>query len=145
MIQKTNNISFKSVFLFPSINNLAEQNRQKVDKGIKVTQDLFPQNDVFLGADEQGELTIQVQKTNPLKYLLEPDIAEHINLNPQEILALINVVTMLQASYDKLWNKKQPLLTDKTTHIDKMQDIEVIKKITDTVIDFNEKYQEPLN
>ena len=107
MIQKTNNISFKSVFLFPSINNLAEQNRQKVDKGIKVTQDLFPQNDVFLGADEQGELTIQVQKTNPLKYLLEPDIAEHINLNPQEILALINVVTMLQASYDKLWNKKQ--------------------------------------
>lgn len=145
MIQKTNNISFKSVFLFPSINNLAEQNRQKVDKGIKVTQDLFPQNDVFLGADEQGELTIQVQKINPLKYLLEPDIAEHINLNPQEILALINVVTMLQASYDKLWNKKQPLLTDKTTHIDKMQDIEVIKKITDTVIDFNEKYQEPLN
>lgn len=145
MIQKTNNISFKSVFLFPSINNLAEQNHQKVDKGIKVTQDLFPQNDVFLGADEQGELTIQVQKINPLKYLLEPDIAEHIDLNPQEILALINVVTMLQASYDKLWNKKQPLLTDKTTHIDKMQDIEVIKKITDTVIDFNEKYQEPLN
>ena len=145
MIQKTNNISFKSVFLFPSINNLAKQNRPKVDKGIKVTQDLFPQNDVFLGADEKGELTIQVQKANPLKYLLEPDVAEHINLRPQEILALINVVTMLQASYDKLWDKKQPLSTDKTIHIDKMQDIEVIKKITDTVIDFNEKYQEPLN
>ncbi len=145
MIQKTNNISFKSVFLFPSINNLAEQNRQKVDKGIKVTQDLFPQNDVFLGADEKGELTIQVQRTNPLKYLLEPDVVECINLKPQDIFALINLAIIAQASHDKLWNKKQPLLTDKTDNINKMEDIEVIKKITDTVIDFNEKYKEPLN
>ncbi len=145
MMKNLSNISFKSVYLFPSINNLSKENKPKVQDGIKMINKYFPENDVFLGSDENGELTIQIQKTNPLVHLLDPDVAQHINLSPKELVSMITAIVAMQEAHKNIWGEKTPTYTDKTTHLNSMSSCDLIMHLKDTILEFNEKYKDLSN
>lgn len=105
----------------------------------------FPENDVFLGSDENGELTIQIQKTNPLVHLLDPDVAQHINLSPKELVSMITAIVAMQEAHKNIWGEKTPTYTDKTTHLNSMSSCDLIMHLKDTILEFNEKYKDLSN
>ena len=86
MINKLNNISFKGVYFLSNIYDINPENRVKVAKTVQKIDDMFPENDVFLGANQNGDLTVQVQKTNPLKYLLDPDVMEKLDISFEQLV-----------------------------------------------------------
>lgn len=145
MMKNLSNISFKSVYLFPSINNLSKENKPKVQDGIKMINKYFPENDVFLGSDENGELTIQIQKTNPLVHLLDPDVAQHINLSPKELVSMITAIVAMQEAHKNIWGEKTPTCSGKTTNMNSMSNADVVMLLKGSISEFNEKYKEPLN
>lgn len=145
MMKNLSNISFKSVYLFPSINNLSEENKPKVHDGIKMINKYFPENDVFLGSDEKGELTIQVQKTNPLVHLLDPDVAQHINLSPKELVSMITAIVAMQEAHKNIWGETTPTFNDRTKNLNSMSCGDVVMHIKNTILEFNEKYKDLSN
>lgn len=145
MIQKLNNISFKQLYMFPTIAAVSPENKPKVNTAIKMVGDFCYQNDVFLGSDEKGELIIQVQKSNPLVHLLDPEVANKIDLDPKDLLAMINIATSFQLQHMMVHNEKPQVVVEKTKGINHMDDSEVALKIKETIEAFNKKYQEPLN
>ncbi len=139
------NISFKGIFLFPTIEKVTPENRSKVDQGMRMAEQFFPNNDVFLGGTDKGELTIHVQKKNPLHYLLDPSVAQAINMPDEQIYAYVNDAIMMQMTHDELWGEKPPYQDDVTSGIDKMKPKDVVMKLHDVLTEFNQKYPETLN
>lgn len=131
--------------MFPTINGIDIDNRPKIDESIKLIKTQCQNRDVFLGADEKGELTIQVQRTEPLMQLLDPEVAAHIDLNPKEMLALITMAMNAKAQHINTYNEKLPVFRSKTKGIDKMDGKQIAMKIQETIASFNEKFKEPLN
>ena len=60
-----NNISFKRVVPTPALINLSKSNAEKLNVAIELINNYYPHNDVFIGADNKGELVYQIQKVDP--------------------------------------------------------------------------------
>lgn len=145
MINKTNNVSFKRVIVDDSIVKMNPNNIKKLEISSELCQKYFPKNDVFLMADDSGELVYQVQRANPLFHLLEPDILEKAGLALDEMGAMINAVISLKIFDDALHNKTEPNIRNCTDNIDNLDAVDVAFQIRDTISEFNEKYPEDIN
>lgn len=145
MINKTNNISFKRVIIDDSIVKMKPQNITKLELTSQLCQEFFPKNDVFLMSNDEGELVYQVQRSNPLFHLLDPDILEKAGLAIEEMGALINASTAMKEFNNALYDKKQESLRDCTDNIDKLDSMEIAYQIKDTINEFNELYPEDIN
>ena len=137
-----NNVSFKGVYIFPNINNLKEKNREKAGCFAKIAGQVFPSNDIFLGADEKGELYMRVQKSNPLHLLLDNEIAQKMDMNPIQLAALINLVTAYKYAHDKLWGIPEAYILDKTNNIDDMDIMDVSYQFCRSIDLFNKTHKE---
>ena len=108
-MNKINNISFKRAAATPSLLNIEPSNAQKLDVAIEVINKYYPQNDVFLGADEKGELVYQIQKADPSIELFDTDVLTKTRTNPQELLSLINLARLYKTAYNTIHNIKEPV------------------------------------
>ena len=100
---------------------------------------MFPENDIFLGSDNNGDLTVQVQKTNPLKYLFDTKVMEKMNVSVEQLAALLNFNAATKTLNDFIWNKKRPIEFKKIEDIEDLDIDDIAKKIQDTVSSFNQK------
>lgn len=145
MINKTNNVSFKGVVIDDSIYKMKPQNIRKLELTSQLCQQFFPKNDVFLMSNDKGELEYQVQRSNPLFHLLEPDILEKAGLALEEMGALINASIAMKEFDDTLYDKTDVNIRECTDNIDKLDPMEIAYQVRDTIIEFNEKYPEDVN
>lgn len=139
MINKLNNISFKGVYFLSNIYDINPENRVKVAKTVQKIDDMFPENDVFLGANQNGDLTVQVQKTNPLKYLLDPDVMEKLDISFEQLVALLNFNSASKSLNDFIWDKKRPIAFEQIENVENLDIDDLAAKIQDTVSMFNQK------
>lgn len=100
---------------------------------------MFPENDVFLGANQNGDLTVQVQKTNPLKYLLDPDVMEKLDISFEQLVALLNFNSASKSLNDFIWDKKRPIAFEQIENVENLDIEDLAAKIQDTVSMFNQK------
>ena len=143
MINKiNNNISFKGVYLVPSINYLNETNKHKAGIFAKIAKQAFPQNDIFIGADKDGELCIRVQKSNPLHLLMDTEIAAKMNLTPIQLASLINFITDYNSAHNRLWGIHEPFMLDKTENINDMDMMDVSFQFCRVIDLFNQTHKE---
>lgn len=140
IMNKINNISFKRAAATPSLLNIEPSNAQKLDVAIEVINKYYPQNDVFLGADEKGELVYQIQKADPSIELFDTDVLTKTRTNPQELLSLINLARLYKTAYNTIHNIKEPVEKYKTKNIDRMTDLDIAKSINYSLLEFNKKY-----
>ena len=140
-----NNISFKGIYLYPNINNLNTENKAKASEFAKVARQAFPQNDIFLGADANGELFMRVQKTNPLHLLMDEEIAKKMNLTLRELAGLIDITTSYQAVHDEVWGIKRAYILDKTENINDMDTMDLSYQFFRTIDLFNKTHKEVEN
>ena len=77
--------------------NIKQSNAQKLDIAIEVINKYYPQNDVFLGADENGELVYQIQKADPYIELFNADVLMKTGINPQELQSLVYLCKLYKA------------------------------------------------
>ncbi len=139
------NISFKQTVLHPSILTLKDENKKKLDTTFKMTNNLFPQNDVIFGADNQGELVYEVRKSNPMLMLLDKNICDAMHLTQQQLADLINFVTKYKAMHNYIYNIKEPFLRQKTENIDSLDSMDIAYKVRDAIMDFNDLHPDELN
>ena len=143
MINKiNNNISFKGVYFFPNINNMSEKNKSKAGVFAKIVRETFPCNDIFLGADECGELYMRVQKSNPLHLLMDEEIARRLNLSPIQLAHLINLLTDLKSAQNKIRGIQEPYVLDKTEHIDDLDELDLTYQFCRVIDLFNKTHKE---
>ena len=139
-MNKVNNISFKRAAATPSFLNIKQSNAQKLDIAIEVINKYYPQNDVFLGADENGELVYQIQKADPYIELFNADVLMKTGINPQELQSLVYLCKLYKAAYNNIHDIKEPAERYKTKNIDKMTALDIAKSINYSLIEFNKKY-----
>ena len=139
------NVSFKGVYFLPNITYMSKDNKLKTEVAAKLINKYFPQTDVFLGANNENDLTVLVQKKNMLVDLLDPEIIQHMDLSPKELVDMINLTTALTASHNSIWGKKIPMIQDKIEGLDSMTVSNIFEKIQKLAVNFNEKYADPKN
>ena len=139
-MNKINNISFKRAVAIPSFLNIKPSNAEKLDVAIEVINKYYPHNDVFLGADEKGELIYQIQKADPYVALFNADVLIKTRINPQELQSLVNLCKFYKATYNNIHNIKEPVEKYKTKNIDRMTDLDIAKSINYSLLEFNKKY-----
>ncbi len=140
MINKVNNISFKRAIPTPSLLNVNLTNTKRLDVAIELINKFFPQNDVFLGADETGELVYQIQKADPYINLFDMDVLTKTRTNPQELISLVNLCRVYKAAYNTIHNIKVPAERYKTQNINKMSSVDIAKCVKSSLEEFNKKY-----
>lgn len=143
--KKASNLSFKGVYFLPNVTYMSEDNKLKTEVAAKLINKYFPQTDVFLGADNENDLTVLVQKKNNLTYLLDPEVISNMEISPSELVSLINLSTSLGAVHNDIWGKKNPAAQEKIKGVDKMSPFNIFMELKDIVIHFNEKYEDPKN
>ena len=139
MINKISNVSFKGIYFLSNIQEIAPENQIKVAKTVQKIDEMFPENDIFLGSDNNGDLTVQVQKTNPLKYLFDTKVMEKMNVSVEQLAALLNFNAATKTLNDFIWNKKSPIEFKKIEDIEDLDIDDIAQKIQDTVSSFNQK------
>lgn len=146
-INNNNNISFKRTYGHPSIYNMKQKNREKLETTIAVCDTFFPQNDVILGADSNGELIYEVRKSFPLLTLLQPQVLESIKniISKEDLSKLVLMAAAMKDLHNKIWNIEEPSIQQKTTNIDNMDDLEIAYEVRDAVMDFNDLHPEDEN
>ncbi len=139
------NISFKQTILHPSIITLKDENKKKLDTAFKITNTMFPQNDVIFGVDREGELVFEVRKSNPMVLLLDKKVCEAMHMTQQQVANLINLVTRYKAMHNYIHNIKEPVLRQKTENIDSLDSMDIAYKVRDAIMDFNDLHPDELN
>ena len=141
MINKQS-VSFKGVYCLPDINNLSDKNKAKVGVFAKLATQNFPANDIFLGADESGELYMKVQKANPLHLLMDEEIAARMNISPIQLAYLINFLSDLKSAYNNNHGIQQPCVMDKTDNIDDMDAMDLSFRFCRVIDLFNKLHKD---
>ena len=145
MINKTQNVSFKQAIITPSIMNMKPVNVNKLDVAVELINKFFPQNDVFLGSNQQGELIYQIKKSEPLLALFDKEVLQKTKTNPAELAALINMCRIFKAIHNAAYDIKEQSMDFSTKNIDIMKRVEIARKIKNSLIEFNKKYPETKN
>ena len=146
MIQKTNrNMSFKGVFASSTLNSLSPKNIKKLDVSLSMFNRFFPEHDMFISAGEKGEVDIFLQKRHPLIYLLEPEIAENINIPNNELVNMVTLGINMERAHNQLWGKKPQVLHETIKNLEEYSPVDIFLKIRDMVFELKNKFKEPLN
>ena len=146
MLNKVNNnISFKGVYFFPNINNMSDENKAKAGAFAKVAKQAFPQNDIFLASDNTGELYMRVHKANPLRLLLDQEIAAMMGMTTIQLAELINLVIAYKSAHDELWGKEDPYVVDKTENINDMDAMDISFQFCRIIDLFNKTHRDIAN
>lgn len=145
MINKMNNVSFKSVYYTPSINFLSEKNKAKVEDFAFVANLNFPNNDIFLASDPSGELYMRAQKSNPLHKLADTEIAALMKMSLPELVELINLTTAFKSAHNKVWGIQESYVLDQTKNLNDMDSSEVAFQFGRTIDIFNKTHKEAEN
>ena len=140
MINRLNNISFKQAIVTPSFVNLSDKNTKKLDIALEIINSYYPQNDVFLCSNEDGELVYHIKKNNSLLYLFNPDILKEANIDPLEFLKLLNICEGFKQVYNSIHNIKEPVMSFKTENIDNMKPVDIATQVNNSLLEFNKKY-----
>ena len=135
-----NNISFKRVVPTPALLNMPQSNAEKLDMAIEMINKHYPQNDVFIGADDNGELVYQIQKADPSIELFNSDVLAKTKVNPQELATLLNLCKLYKAVYNRIHNIKEPVAKYKTNNIEKLSPQHIAMGIKYSLDEFNKKY-----
>lgn len=135
-----NNISFKRVVPTPALINLSKSNAEKLNVAIELINNYYPHNDVFIGADNKGELVYQIQKVDPSIELFNTDVLAKTRINPQELLILQNFCKFYKFTYNKVHGIKMPAEKYTMTNIDKLSSINIAYAIKYSLDEFNKKY-----
>ncbi len=143
MINKiNNNISFKGVYFFPTINNMSEENKAKAGVFAKIAREAFPQNDIFLASDNNGELCMRVQKSNPLHLLMDTEIASMMGMTTIQLADLINLITAYKSAHNKIWGREEAYILDKTENINDMDAMDVSFQFCRIIDLFNKTHKD---
>ena len=135
-----NNISFKRVAPMQSLLNLEPSNIDKLNVAFELINTYYPHNDVFVGADDNGELVYQIQKADPSIELFNSDVLAKTKVNPQELATLLNFCKLYKATYNRVHGIKIPAEKYTTTNIDKLSSINIAYAIKYSLDEFNKKY-----
>lgn len=146
MINKINNISFKSAFVNRDLSNkLSRENYEKVNIAASMVDQLYPQTDVYFYSDKNGNIVYNVQKGDPSKLILDSEVLKKIKMNVKDMANLINLKTYLEFSHNELWGIKKPYLEEKIENIDEMDEFDLACEVNSTILLFNKIHKDTFN
>ncbi len=146
MIQKTNrNMSFKGVFASSTLNSLSPKNIKKLNTSLSMFNKFFPEHDMFISADKKGCIDVFIKKRHPLLYLLEPDIAEKINLSTNELINLVTLNINFERAHNQLWGKKPQVIHERLNDIENYSSTDIFLNIRDMIFELKDKFKDTLN
>lgn len=146
MINKLNNISFKSAFVNRDLENkLSRENYEKVNLAANMVDELYPQTDVFFYSNKNGNVAYAVQKGDPCRLMLQSEILKKLKMNAQEMVDLINLKTYLECAHNEIWGIKKPFIEEKIENIDEMDEFDLACEVNSTIRLFNKIQEETLN
>ena len=146
MISKINShISFKRVLITQDIKKLSQENLAKIGPTVNLCKNQFQENDILFFADDKGELVVQIQKANPMNYLLHKDVLKATKMTTEEAYQRIMLAINAQAAHNELWGIKEPVWVERTQNINKMKPHQITAQIGTAIINFNTKYPTTLN
>ncbi len=135
-----NNISFKRVFTTTSLANIDLPDLKRLDAAIELINKYYPQNDVFLGADETGELVYQIQQADPYIELFNADVLAKTKIDPKELLSVLKLCRLYKDVHNKIYNIKEPAERFSTIRINELSSEYIAMGIKCALDEFNKKY-----
>lgn len=145
MINKVNNISFKSVLFDESIKKMKSENLEKLKMPIQMSKDLYPDTDVFLGSDDKGELVVRIQKGEPLFQLLDEEVVAAAKMSAMDLYYLITTVFEIKQARNNVWGIEEPYVIESTKGIDNMDSIEIAFHLNRLIKTFRELHPDEKN
>lgn len=139
MINKSNNISFKSVFLDRSVTTIRQKEREKLAFTLSCMK-RFPQNDIFVGANNSGEAVFVIKHADKDIYMLDERLADVMKISKKDYFALVGLTKSLKNSYKKLWEGPEKFFQYTTRDIKNMTEEEIALDVVSSVMEFNDKY-----
>ena len=146
MINKIQNVSFKATYIATHLDNLSDENKEKLDNTAQCLNYAYPHNDILIFHSQyDDEITVQIQKTDSMSYLLGKKVLAKTKMSEKEMLGHLALAFSMKNVHDKLWNIPNEAMRISISNISKLSEIDIGKIIFGAVETFREKYPDELN
>ena len=132
---KINNITFGQTYYSPSINRyMTPGNKQKIFYS-DVLGDIYP-IDMLLGANNKGDLTVQIRHASNWDYLIKNDLVPLTDGN----IGAYYLIKGFEAAGEDIHGSQYPILKSTIKDIKNKDKQEIKYEILDKIIDYYHKY-----